>query len=288
MHSVCKEKIENLNLLADGMLDSKKAAVLNEHILTCPACKSYYKDIVSMKETMASMKLDAPADIDALISNAVRNSSKKMIIRRNIYRYSTVAAACLVVIVFLFSRGLFNLGADKSMEIAELQDRDNSVTDGLRGDDSYALTAENNSGGEEAAEKSVDTPTEAIVPQPEVDMESAIYGNLAGYRYNSSAVENTDTIVVNPDGIPLDSGYGGKQDVFYASGAYTIDEMISIIAKEFNPENIWGEDDSIFFYFSVSNLPKLESRLGLVAADLITDKTEQVSIRIISIKDKDE
>lgn len=288
MHSVCKEKIENLNLLADGMLDSKKAAVLNEHILTCPACKSYYKDIVSMKETMASMKLDAPADIDALISNAVRNSSKKMIIRRNIYRYSTVAAACLVVIVFLFSRGLFNLGADKSMEIAELQDRDNSVTDGLRGDDSYALTAESNGGGEEAAEKSVETPTEAIVPQPEVDMESAIYGNLAGYRYNSSAVENTDTIVVNPDGIPLDSGYGGKQDVFYASGAYTIDEMISIIAKEFNPENIWGEEDSIFFYFSVSNLPKLESRLGLVAADLITDKTEQVSIRIISIKDKDE
>jgi len=285
MHKACIDKIEDLNLMADGLLSKEKAEILEKHMSDCSACGLVYNDIISLKKAMSSITLDVPAGINERISTAVRNAPKRKTFTRHIYRYASVAAACLALAVVLFATGTFNglMKSNDSMESAELQDY-GEKSDG-RGVDSAAET-ENALTAKDGIEESGVLPLpEAVAPTDDNDeVLSAINENLADYRFSTSAIEDTETVVVNPGGIPLDSGYGGQQDVFYASGAYTIEEMSTIITSEFNIGDVWGEQDSLFFYMKPNLLSKLEVRLGLVSAEKLTEKKDYVSVRIISVK----
>ncbi|MCK5758966.1 MAG: hypothetical protein KAH14_07715 [Clostridiales bacterium] len=291
MHQVCKDKIEELSLLADGMLSIDKAKELEKHLSLCPACDKYYSDIKAMKSSMAALSLEAPENINELISKAIRKTPVNKNYRRYIYRYATVAAACLVLVVFLFSRGLLlNMGADKSNDSAELRGLENAPAAELSNNNSYTIFADSNveeSDVLDDASKVAAGTEEMLMAEPNPDGSSRMYGSLEDYKYMTSAIENENFLIVNPNGLPLDSGYGGMQDIFYASGAYTIDEMSAILVKEFNISEIWNENENLFFYIDSKNLQKLEFRLALVSSDKLEEKKNSVSVRIVAIEKSD-
>lgn len=285
MHSVCSNKIEELSLMADGMLSMEKVKELEKHLLVCSACDSYYKDIVAMKKALKSFSLDMPDNLNELIGNAVREQSKKKKLPLHFYRYATLAAACLVLVVFFIAKGAFN----KSYDTAELDNLNSSKMFEDRNSGMSSTT-------EGAAQLAPGEEDSVSDPAPEANLpiftgnisEDTKYSALTDYKYTISAIENTDLLVINPDGIPLDSGYGGMQDVFYASEAYSIDEMLSILDKEFKISEVVTENENIFFLASSTMLPKLEARLGLVSAGILKEKKESLGVRIISVKIKNQ
>ncbi len=287
MHQVCKDKIEDLSLLADGMLSIDKSIELEKHLSLCTACSKYYSDIKAIKSSMAALSLEAPENINELIGKAVRKTPIKKNYRRYIYRYATIAAACLVLVVFIFSRGLFNMSTDKANDSAELRGMENAPVAEQSNEivftyDTYEGDKESNSLDD--ASKVVAGTEEMLVAEPNPDKSTQMYGSLSDYKYMTSAIENENFLIVNPNGLPLDSGYGGMQDIFYASGVYTIDEMSAIIAKEFNISEIWCENGNLFFYIDSANLQKLESRLALVSSNKLEEKKNSVSVRIVAIE----
>lgn len=285
MHSVCSNKIEELSLMADDMLSKEKVIELEKHLLVCPACNSYYKDIVAVKKSLKSFSIDKPDNLNELIGNAVRKQSLKKKMPVNFYRYASLAAACLVIAVFFIARGAFNFGSDKAYETAEFDELNNSKMLSERSPGMFLTT-------DGTAQTAPDTENFTSVPAPEVnaptseDAESVdiYYGSLTDFKYNTSAIESSDSLLINPSGIPLDSGYGGMQDVFYASEAYSLDEILSILKKEFNLSEIITENENIFFVTNKNQLPHLEARLGLVSAEILKEKNESLSVRIISVK----
>ncbi len=290
MHQVCKDKIEELSLLADRMLSNDKSKELEKHLSLCPACSKYYSDLKAMKLSMAALSLEAPENINELISKAVRKVPVKKNYKRYIYRYATIAAACLVLVVFIFSRGLFNMGADKANDSAELRGIENATVAELSNDNAsahFTYSDVEESDAFDDGSKTVGSSEEMIQAEPSIDGGNQVYGSLSDYRYTTSAIENENFLVINPNGLPLDSGYGGMQDIFYASRAYTIDEMSDILVKEFNISEILGENENLFFYIDSKNLQKLESRLALVSSDKLEEKKNSVSVRIVAIEKSD-
>ena len=287
MHQVCKDKIEELSLLADRMLSIDKSKELEKHLSLCPACSKYYSDIKAMKSSLAALSLEVPENINELIGKAVRKAPIKKNYRRYIYRYVTIAAACLVLVVFIFSQGLFNLGSDKAYESAELAERQNAPVSDLSNNATYTSGGVEESDALDDASKVAIGTEEMIQQDAGMDASNEVYRGLSDYRYMTSAIENENLLIVNPDGLPLDSGYGGMQDIFYASGVYTIDEMSAIIAKEFNISEIWYENGNLFFYIDSKNLQKLESRLALVSSNKLEEQKNSVSVRIVAIEKSD-
>lgn len=279
MHSDCSNKIEELSLMADGMLSMKNSKELEEHLLVCSTCNSYYKDIVAMKKALNTFSIDIPDDLNELIGNAVRKQSKIRKLPVHFYRYATVAAACLVLVVFFLAKGVFNNkfeSADSENFNNAKMSEERSAGMSITADDSY-LSAQ----GQEDS---------GFWPAPDANLPASndktneLYGALSDFKYTTSALENSDFIVVNPDGMPLDSGYGGMQDVFYASMAYHIEEALDILAKEFSISEVVIEDENIFFITNTNLLPKLEARLGLISAGVVSEKKATLSVRIISLK----
>ncbi len=289
MHKACIDKIEELNLMADGLLSKEKTEILLKHMSDCDACRLYYSDIIAMKKALSSMSVEIPAGLNERISEAVRKEPKKKMFKRHIYRYASVAAACLALVLVLFASGTFKgfMKSDQSMENSELLDYGEAA--GERGSDS-AVETENSLTMKDSAEESGAMPLpEAVAPMEDDEkVLASISENLADYRFSTSAIENPETIIVNPEGIPLDSGFGGMQDVFYASASYTVSDMASILSREFGLVEILGEDDNIFFFVNPNALPKIESRLGLVSAGKLTENKENVSVRIISVVKNEE
>lgn len=283
MHRACIDKIEDLNQMADGLMAKDDMLKLREHMSVCHECQAYYDDIISLKKVLSSMTLEMPSGLNEKISAAVREMPSKKHISRSFYRYATVAAACLALVVTLFATGTFRnpKKTDNSLEMAELQDYGSPSDDrnlGMKSEGDF-LTVTNN------PDESVSMPLPE--PMPETDEETMVWDQsvdaLAGYRFSSSAVESPDTVVVNPDGMPLDSGYGDMQDVFYASAVFSVEEMLSVLKSEFKINDIISDNGSIFFYMDAGMLPKLEVLLGLVSADESSELKDMVSIRIISV-----
>jgi len=287
MHQVCKDKIEELSLMADGMLSIEKVEELEKHLSSCPTCSRYYSDIKAMKSSLSTLTIEAPENINELIGKAIRKAPSKKNYKRYIYRYATIAAACLVLVVFFVSRGLFNSGADKAYESAELRGMENAAAPEINSDMAFLSDSDDQLDSYVDASKTVASTEEMLQVAPKEDGNIEIYGSLSEYRYVSSAIENENFVIVNPEGLPLDSGYGGMQDIFYASGAFTIDEMASILAKEFNISDIVIENENLFFYINQENLQKLESRLVLVSSDKFAENKNSISIRIVSVQKSD-
>lgn len=292
MHLVCKDKIEDLSLMADGMLSLEKVNELEKHLSLCQQCSKYYSDLQAMKSSLNSMSLDAPDNINELISKAVRKTPIKKNYKKYFYRYATIAAACLVLVVFFVNRGLFNSGADKAYETAELRGMDNVAAPEINAPNSesdmtYFSDSDEYTDNSGDSQKTALGTEEALQVVPSEDGSMILYGSLSEYRYTNSAIENENFLIVNPDGLPLDSGYGGMQDIFYASGEYTINEMLNIISKEFNISEILRDNENLFFYIDKESIQKLESRLALVSSDKLNEKKDSISIRIVSIQKTD-
>lgn len=292
MHKVCKDKIEDLSLMADGLLSIEKTRELEKHLTLCPACSRYYSDIKAMKSSMATLSIDTPDNINELISKAVRKAPVthpvKKNYRRYIYRYATVAAACLVLVVFIVVRGgIFNTGSDNANESAELRGMDSVAEAEFSNDLALTFDGDEQSNSLEEASKAAPNPEEMDQTEPSVDEVNPLYGSLSEYRYATSAIETENFLIVNPDGLPLDSGYGGMQDIFYASEAFTIDEISVILTREFNVLEILSENENLFFHIDSKNLPKLESRLVLVSSNKLEEKKNSVAVRIVAIKNTD-
>lgn len=281
MQSVCVNKIEELSMMADGMLSMDKAKELEKHLLVCSACDSYYKDILAMKKSLRTLPLDMQDNLKEVIVDAVRKHSKKKKLPVYFYRYATLAAACLVLAVFFIFRGAFDFRSDKALETAEF---DNINSSKVMEERNSGMFLSSDYGSQSESDAGVSAPEANMPAAPESKSEEIAFGVLADYNYTTSAVSSADSLVVNPSGIPLDSGYGGMQDVFYASEAYTLDEMRVVLENEFIITKIKDENDTIFFTANYNMLPKLETRLGLVSAGIIDDKNDSLSVRIISVK----
>ena len=284
MHKVCIGKIEELNLMADGMLSPEEIKSMEKHISACSGCASFYADLIAVKTAVSSLELKVPAGLNDRISAAVRKVPEKKFRFKPVYRYATVAAACLALVVTLFATGTFNglIMSDKTAEVAKMEDMDAE-----RGGAENALksTGETEELFSDRIEESAASPQDALPPpEPTVDDGYGADEALAEYRFSTSAVERPGTIVVNPEGLPLDSGFSGKQDVFYATGYFSLDEITEILASEFKTRELQSETDSVFFYATADELPALESRFGLVSADKLESEKKEISVRIISVK----
>ncbi len=287
MHKVCVDKIEEINLMADGMLSTEKTSELKSHLAICDACRAFYEDIILLKKSMAALTVEVPNGLEEKISEALRNQKKKKPITQYIYRYVGVAAAFLVIVAAFLAFRTF-IPSSKTYDSAEMGNINSEAAAdgaGARFSDTYddaAKTTENR----DTESISSNQPESSIESEPflapEVD-ENADSG-LDEYKYTSSALKTNSSMIVNSDGIPLDSGYGDMQDIFYASRAYTLCEILAVLTKEFDVGETFADNDYIFFYTSIDLLTILESRFDLVAADKLKEKKDVVSVRIISLK----
>lgn len=280
MRGACIDKIELINLMADGILPTEETDRLREHMSACDACQKQYDDIVAIKKAMSGLALEVPAGLEKSIMDAVRKEKKSRPVKRMIYRYATVAAACLAVVGMFFVFRAFNPGG-MMKESAE-------VDDGNLAEQARKYGKDDNLNLEYTLAGSEDLETEAAaVAEITTDSKVMFDDSLTDYRYFTSAVDTPEVLTVNPDGVPLDAGFGGKQDIFYATSVYDISEILIILGNDYEVD-MRGDIKSIFFYIDASRLKELEARLGLVAAGTVEDTDGEVSVRIISLKNEDE
>ncbi len=292
MSTVCKNKIEDLNLMADNMLNPQSRADLVSHMEKCSGCKIYYEDITALKAGMGKLEVKAPENLAASIGAAVEKSRKKQAGVRRLYYVSSFAAACLVVAFAVFVSGGFGLWnkagrlSDTSEEMLDgggvyqnLEDSRAPAPD--KQDDNSILGM----GGEE--EEFV-TMTEACDPEKSFDTRDAEKAVIADYGYYTSAFVENDPVYVNERGTRLDEGISPGHDVFYVSCDYRLDEIMEILSSEYPPDIIefeLDESEDIDFIQVKSNartLKNLETRFGLIASVLIRDATDTLTAKISS------
>lgn len=290
MGAVCRNKIEDLNLLVDNMLSSETRIELTEHIEKCNGCKSYYEDILALKSSMGELEVKIPDYLELQINKAVRDSRKKQTTIKRLYYISSVAAACIVLTIALFSSGGFGFwsGAKDSAESSEQ----------ILSKDMYGNEVELSS---YVSDKQNENPTfesyntDALFTIEEINERDINFGSVRSnttvvgdYKYYTSAFIANDPVLANENGLKLDQDISSKHDVFYLSLQYTLDAIMDILTHEYEGEISGLQlDDSKYISFiqiktSASILNDLEKRLVLIASDIIQDETELITVKISS------
>lgn len=267
MQKVCREKIENINMMLDNMLSEKEKAIVANHIEDCDACRNYYKNILAMKTSLSNLDLSLEPEFAAEITMAIRKKEKSSKRIKRIYYVSSFAAACMVVVFSFFAFGGFK-GMLLSNDVVEGEKYGEQALEEkarFTADDSNYLTAEK---------------------MPLLSNEAPVLGqgNLDDYRFETSALWGENSITVNPDGLPLDIEYEDYQDIFYASRLYSVSEIIDILKSVFGVNEIFVDDKSVRFDLNLELVLRLEFRLDLIAAEKLKEDKEIVNIRIVSIK----
>jgi anti-sigma factor RsiW len=99
----CKDVRDLIDAYADGELDLVRSLEIEEHLQDCPACSQVYRNLRTLKGSLAGSALyySAPAGLQASVQAAVRKSSgaEQRVVRPPLWAWAAVAAALVVAVL---------------------------------------------------------------------------------------------------------------------------------------------------------------------------------------------
>ena len=122
---VCKEYEARISALIDDELTIDERIEVLEHLDRCPACRSYWEDLLAMRDVLRTQETPAPAGFADAVMARVRETKQDRAPERKVLpfpqwkRFAALAACCAVVLLGIWSMDLLP-GVNNSMDMAAL------------------------------------------------------------------------------------------------------------------------------------------------------------------------
>lgn len=120
---VCKEYEARISALIDDELTIDERIEVLEHLDHCPACRSYWEDLLAMRNVLRTKETPAPAGFADAVMARVRETKQEKTPERKVLRFpqwksfAALAACCAVVLLGIWSMDLMP-GVNNSMDMA--------------------------------------------------------------------------------------------------------------------------------------------------------------------------